>query len=199
MLNHKTVAACAAGALVAVVVLGAATWPALANQWNGDLPRDDGRAAFGDSALVSVVPAAAFSQDGDSASEYWFGFLSGRLYGNTAGGCLKAPVYLPYPAVVNSVYATVVDTDAGNDVNMSLYRVDNYTGLVEEMANMSTSGAAPTIQTLSVDPITVGTIVNYPGYSYYATVCLDSWNNGLYSVRVWYDWYRTYMPTMLRS
>ena len=201
MPRRRAIKSLAAGALAGVVLLALLVWPALADQWPGAAPESGSGQAFDNAGFVNVIPASAFSQDGlrGTAGAYYFSFWDGYLRGSANLPCFKAPVYLPQPAVIESVYASVYDNDATYNVNVTLRRVDNYTGQVDTMAALATTGSSGAIQVPSVAPVTVGANVNYPGYSYYATVCLGGSNTRLYSVRIYYYWYRAHLPMVLKD
>jgi hypothetical protein len=72
-------------------------------------------------------------------------------------------------------------------IGINLYRVDNYAGTVDVMAQMSTTDESASADIVSLEdyPIDYGT-VSYPTYSYYVGACLTSSAIRLYSVRLWY-------------
>ena len=134
-----------------------------------------------------VIPAAAFSSDGDDPGSMFFSFWDGYLRGGNINTCMMAPAYLPNGATVYDIYASVVDNDAAANVWINLYRVDNYDGSVDVMAQMWTDDAyaSPAIISLEDYPIDYP-VVEYPTYSYYLGACESSSNVDLYSVRLWY-------------
>jgi hypothetical protein len=127
----------------------------------------------------------------------FFSFWGGFLQGGNINTCMKAPVYLPRGAKLIDMWASVYDNDAAASTWIRLYRVDNYTGVVDEMSYVSTTGAADYIQT-PWDWIDYP-MVTYPQYSYYLGACLESSATRLYSVRIYYNLYRTYLPVILKQ
>lgn len=154
--------------------------------------------ASGESAVL-VIPAAAFSSDGFDANSLFFNFSGGYMRGMDVGdGCMKAPVYLPQFARVYEARASVYDNDNTSSIVIDLRRLDNFNGAVTTMATMTTSGVSTSVQTpydLSVN----APLVLYPDYSYYVTLCLQTANLRLYSVRIWYfEPYKMHLPMIVR-
>ena len=145
-----------------------------------------------------VIPAAAFHSDGTAPANMFFSFVGGYLRGGS-GVCVTAPAYLPKGAYIREIWASVFDNDASNGLYINLYRVDNYDGSVDVMAEMSTTGAyaSPTIVSLYDYPVD-NPRVAYPNFSYYVGTCLPSSFIRLYSVRIWYDLYNLYLPALKR-
>jgi len=108
-----------------------------------------------------------------------------------------APVYLPRIGTVYQVWATIYDNDASREFWLNLFRVDNYTGDVVTLAELTSSGASTSLE--SIYDVTIeGGLVNYPQYSYYLGTCLASSSLRLYNVRVWYSDYETHLPMITR-
>lgn len=131
-----------------------------------------------------VIPAADFRSDGLAPSGYVFWFDLGRMEGST-GDCVMAPAYVPNGVTVFQFWASVYDNDAANNITVRLRRLNNYTGVMNEMAAVSTAGQSTSIQSLG-DSIITDPIVLYPDYSYYVTACLSTANLRIYSARLWY-------------
>jgi hypothetical protein len=146
-----------------------------------------------------VIPGAAFHSDGYDPDSMFFSFWGGFVQGGNINTCVTAPAYLPDGVTVYDTYASVVDNDAANRIWVDLYRVNNYTGVVDVMAAMGTEGAyaSPSIVTLNGWPVTYP-VVGYPDYSYYVGACLESANIRLYSVRLWYFEYELYLPSLFK-
>jgi hypothetical protein len=144
-----------------------------------------------------VIPGAAFSSDGYDPPSMFFSFWGGYLQGGSINTCTKAPVYLPKGAKLIDMWTSVYDNDAAASMWIRLYRVDTYTGVVDVMAYVATSGAADYIQT-PWDWIEYP-MVQYPQYSYYVGTCLESAATRLYSVRIYYNLFRTYLPVVLKQ
>jgi hypothetical protein len=137
-----------------------------------------------------VIPAAAFSSDGIDPANYVFWFVTGAIEGVDSppagyAPCLKAPVYLPQGALVYQFWASIYDNDGGYNVGVNLRRVDNFSGASSISASVISTGASTTIQSVG-DYSIARPIVQYPLYSYYATLCLNGSATKVYSVRVWY-------------
>jgi hypothetical protein len=96
-----------------------------------------------------------------------------------------APAYLPNGATVVDVWASIYDNHASYDVYPALRRVQNYTGTVDLIASLTSSGASTSIQSVYATSIS-NPVVSYPNYSYYATFCVRSTDTKLYSVRIYY-------------
>jgi hypothetical protein len=140
-----------------------------------------------DSSSPLIIPAADFRSDGFDPSSPWFSFWGGYQRGGNINTCLMAPAYLPNNVTVYDIYASVMDNDPAANIWIDLYRVDNYTGIVDVMAQMWTDNAyaSPDIISLEDYPIDYP-IVEYPTYSYYVGACLSSGSVQLYSVRLWF-------------
>jgi hypothetical protein len=134
-----------------------------------------------------VIPSADFRSDGYDPSSMFFSFWGGYIQGGNLNTCMMAPAYLPNGATVYDVYPSIVDYAASAYLWINLFRVDNYDGSVEVMAQMWTDDAyaSPDIISLEDYPIDYP-VVEYPTYSYYVGTCLRSSSVELYSVRLWY-------------
>ncbi len=165
------------------------------DQWTAGLLADSAPAGLAEGSGLApqavygsplVIPAADFRADGVHAESARYTFSTGSWEGNAQGyGCLMAPAYLPAGASVYQFWASVVDNDPDVNMEVTLHRVDNYTGAHVTMAYLVTSGVNAAIQSLSDFSID-NPVVSYPTYSYYATTCLYRANVELYSVRIWY-------------
>jgi len=188
--------------LAAAIVTGLGIAPLLAygsERW-GLLARDpDGSLAAepaGPGLSLLVIPAAAFSSDGGFPGGFFFDFETGYLQGD-GFGCLKAPVYLPHGAAVDSVYASLYDNASGI-VTVDLKRVDVVSGAVHTMATLGTASDSASIQSVGDD--TVGyPEVSYPAYAYFLTTCLTSADHRVYAVRIYYAAHRVFLPVVLRD
>jgi hypothetical protein len=140
-----------------------------------------------DSSSPLVIPAADFRSDGFDPSSPFFSFWGGYQQGGNLNTCLMAPAYLPNGATVYDIYASIVDNDPAANIWINLYRVDNYDGSVDVMAQMWTdiAYASPDIISLEDYPIDYP-LVEYPTYSYYVGACMSSSSIQLYSVRLWF-------------
>ncbi len=143
-----------------------------------------------------VVPGAAFRSDGHTSTTVFFSFSGGYIRGNTSG-CVMAPVYLPNYARINSIFASIYDNDATNNVWLDFYRLDNYTGTAELIGTVNSTGNSTTIQT-PYDYLSSNNLVDYPTYSYYVATCMASADHRIYSVRVYFALNRVFMPGILR-
>ncbi len=131
---------------------------------------------------VLVIPAADFRNDrGDNC--YFFPFLDGNVYGSYQ--CwMMAPVYLPDHAVISWMYASVIDNSATEDFYATLYRVDNYSGVVNTILTLNTTGQSTLVQNI-YDDIASYTTIGWE-WSYYIGMAFHSSAIKLYSVRIWY-------------
>lgn len=146
---------------------------------------------------VLVIPSAEFRHDGNKPDMGMFFFSGGYWMGDAVSPCFMAPVYLPRVGTIYQVWATVYDNDASLDLWLNLYRVDNYSGTVTSLAELISSGASTSLQSIYDITIEQG-LVNYPQYSYYLGTCLASSSLRLYNVRVWYSDYETFLPVITR-
>jgi hypothetical protein len=156
----------------------------------------DTRANIFDSSPV-VIPAAAFSSDGFDPGSMFFSFWDGSLRGGNTNTCFKAPVYIPLRARMIDMWTSLYDNDPGANLWVRLFRVANYTGVVDELAYVATTGAADYIQT-PWDWID-NPSVQYPEYSYYLGGCAESSETRLYSVRIYYELRWIYFPIVSRK
>ena len=188
--------------LVVAIVMGLGIAPLLAyasERWelfahNLADPLADEPAGTGLSLLV--IPAAAFSSDGGFPDDFFFDFETGYLRGDNFA-CLKAPVYLPHGAVIDSIYASLYDNAYGN-VAVTLRRVDVVSGSMEIMAAAGTTTDSTSIQ--QKEDITISyPEVSYPRYAYFLTTCLSSADHRVYSVRIYYAAHRAFLPMVLRD
>jgi hypothetical protein len=141
-----------------------------------------------------LIPAAAFSSDGFDPASMWFSFWGGYLQGGNVNTCVKAPVYVPQHASLTDMYVSVYDNDAAASVWVRLFRVDNYTGTVTEIASVAT-GVAAAGDYIQRPWDSLGNLkVQYPQFSYYLGACLESSTTRLYSVRIYYNLFWTYAP-----
>jgi hypothetical protein len=135
-----------------------------------------------------VIPAADFTNDGNTPSGFFFPFVGGYLESDgVIHTCHMAAAYVPDGATIDSIYASVVDNDATKHLYFRLYRVDNFSGTVTQMAEMITTDAAasPDIVILDGGAITSPNVI-YPDYSYYVGGCVDSTQTRIFSVRIYY-------------
>jgi hypothetical protein len=134
-----------------------------------------------------IIPAADFRSDGYDPDSFFFSFGNGYAQGEHANTCMMAPAYLPNGATIEEIYASVYDNDANSGINIwvRLYRVNNYSGAVNTMANMETTSQSTSIQVIEDTSISYPNVL-YPDYSYYVGVCLESFDTRLYSVRLYY-------------
>lgn len=148
-------------------------------------------------AHVHVIPSAEFRHDGNFPDLGFFSFSGGYWVGDTPSPCFMAPVYLPRVGTIYQVWATIYDNDADLNIWLNLYRVDNYTGTVIALAELISSGASTSLESIYDVTIEQG-LVSYPQYSYYLGTCLASSSLRLYNVRVWYSDYETHLPMITR-
>jgi len=144
------------------------------------------KAFHGGSPLM--ISAAAFATKGDDADSQYFNPFSGSLAGTgTGGGCVQAPVYLPNGARVTDVWASVIDNDGANDINISVFRRSTRSlNDVTLMASLSSSGQSTSVSTPSDVTIT-SPVVSLPEYAYYVVTCLPTANTKLISLRIYYE------------
>lgn len=139
--------------------------------------------------LQLFVPAADFRTDGlyPEAQTY---SLAGNWKGDGLGGVyLVAPVWLPDEAEVVSVWLLAVDDDdacASSDIKLWMSRVDNYSGVVDGMATVSTSGSSASMQ-MRVEDNPANPIIEYPDYSYWLAARVCSLDHELYGAMIFFN------------
>lgn len=151
-------------------------------------------------ATPLVIPAADFSGDGFSQNSHYFDFAQGYVRGGQVldSGCLKAPVYLPEQAQVVEMVAAVVDDDAFRGLFVTLYRVNNFTGGVDILANVSTGTSDQSAEIRQLRDFTINQPrIQHPDFSYYLYTCMVSPAIRLYSVRIGFG-IPVYIPLLSR-
>lgn len=195
------------GSLTAVLVI-ILSWPVIASHNNNqtvdfetqNLHTTKVQTFGGGSPLV--VPAAAFVPDGFIPDSHFFPFGGGYFQGTSDNdGCMVAPVYLPDQAEIIEMYASLYDNDSDRGVNVTLRRVDNFSGGTNSMGSATTSVANAFDGIQVINDITINVpIVTYPDYSYYLATCVGSANLRLYSVRLYYTVpSEVYLPIIIKS
>jgi hypothetical protein len=222
MFNRNALKSFAVGMLAAIIV-AVGVWPVLAHDGGQLLPANRGLAPQagwmpGDSpggeeldrpagdeitgqgfpaTSPIVIPAAAFTNTGTDPDGFWFNGSGGYVDGWDSA-CLKTAVYLPNGATVDSVWATVYDNDAVDNVVIYLRRVYYLNpATVDTMATVSTAGTNPNVYTDSDSGVSNPLIV-YPDYSYYLYSCLDSTSTRIYAVRIYYT-EPVFLPLILKN
>lgn len=142
-----------------------------------------------------TIAASAFRSTGANPTGVYLGYLD-RLQGNDSDSAWAvAPVYLPHDATIVYLGAGVgdgIDTTGPcsgptqRNVDVHLLRVDNYTGAVDIMSSLVSSGMSADHQYLLDSDVEFPTIV-YPNYSYYAVTKLCHSAHILYTVQVLYS------------
>lgn len=141
-----------------------------------------------------TIAASAFRSTGANPTGVHLGFLD-ALHGNdSVNAYAVAPVYLPAGATISYMGAGVgdgIDTtgpcsgSSQRNVDVYLYRVDNYSGDVDIMSSLVSSGSSPDPQYLLDSNVEFPTI-DYPYYSYYAVTKLCHSAHVFYTVQVLY-------------
>ena len=183
------------------VLLTAAVWPTLAQRAPQEpIPSPIHTRNFvNDGTVPYMVPAAAFTPDGQDPSSYHFDFFGGYLAGNAQSyGCMQAPVYLPAGVIPTAMFVSTYDNDDSEEIVVGFRRNDLATGNSTLLTEISTAGLA------SESSIRVGSadLVNLPittsEDTFYVTTCLGSDAVRLYSVRIHYSSKFIYLPLILR-
>jgi len=158
-----------------------------------------------DNVSPLVIPAAAFRSDGwDPVDDTMFYFLGGYMRGDdNLYGCVQAPAYLPQGAYIYNMFASVYDNDPASSISVTLWRKYTYgSDWGFQMANVQTTMDATGIQVLG------DTTINYPRqvapfrYAYYVTTCINSPEERLYSIRLWYNYIETepvFLPMVAKN
>jgi hypothetical protein len=132
---------------------------------------------------VLVFSPSEFSNDGNTPNNFFLSFWDGQLQGSIQTPCFAVPVNAPNGHSIYQFWATVYDNTSGN-VWMNLYRANNYTGVVDVMAILS-SGDSVNLQQLSDASIDFP-LVTYPDYSYFIGTCIQGADIYIKSARVWF-------------
>jgi len=136
-----------------------------------------------------VVPAAAFHNDGEDPSGFFF-HPDGYLEANGSPVSMYAAVYLPDGATVESVTLKAVDgsdtCSAQASVTAVLDRASISSETIHQMALVSTTGASSTMQSPTDSTVFYETISNIH-YRYYLRVLLCSASHHFYSVEINYS------------
>ncbi|RLE17427.1 MAG: hypothetical protein DRJ65_22800 [Acidobacteria bacterium] len=142
------------------------------------------------------VPAAAFRSDGVNPDRLLYHLHFDEIRGlDVANAYAVAPVYLPNGATVSMVGVQVfdgIDTTGpcGDDplernVEVYLFRVDNYSGESFQMAGFSTTGSDPDSQYF-VEMSVEYPVVLYPDYSYFAVTKVCSSAHAFSVMQIFY-------------
>jgi hypothetical protein len=146
--------------------------------------------ATGVSGSSTVIPAAAFVDDGFGEQNYALTYGGAYIfpYGTSPSFCMQAPVYLPNGATVTAYSGHVYDNSSGDLWRLELRRFP-YTNLNGSavMADAPTSGAVNAYQA-TVDLTIANAVVDNSQYAYFAAVCANTGdaNLRLYAVQVFY-------------
>jgi len=129
-----------------------------------------------------VVPAAAFSDDGVSASLYFFDANFGYVRGSLGGGCIKAPVVLPPGNTITAVRGFLLDDDISQSVGVDLQRIPNTGGTPSILATVSPALDSTDVQEIVDTTVANGVVSN--DYTYYLATCLESSTTRVYSIHI---------------
>jgi hypothetical protein len=135
-----------------------------------------------------VIPAAAFHNDGDDPSGFYF-HPNGFIEGDGAPVTMVAAVYLPDSATVESLTLHAVDwtnSCAVPSVNAWLYRVPIIDSVLTTMAAVATSGSSSAMQT-PTDTSVSGAVIHNNMYRYFVRVDLCSQLHDFYAVEIGYS------------
>lgn len=134
-----------------------------------------------------IVPAADFRDDGyNPIGSMFFSFLGGSLTNDSNGtsSCVMAPAYLPHGSTVYEMWTSYKDYDPDSDAWLNLYRLDHYSGVVDIMASVATSGSSGAM----INPVDF--TIDFPStawdWAYYLGGCGASDLIYFYSARIWY-------------
>lgn len=195
----------ALGALTALAIVVALGWVVSPAWASSSAPRRSSASSVpaapagfdGQSPLN--VPAASFRPDGNSTTHYYFGFLDGYMHGTDPANkaCVMAPVYLPVGAVIDRVYASVVDNEASPNWSMEFRRVNVLSGANVLLASFTTDSTGTGMKNPGAD-LTANNVVPSQYYSYYLGTCLST-NQRLYGARVYYDVNQVFTPLIERQ
>lgn len=171
-------------------------------RFSNDVPRtppspaqvEEQLSATATGSAFQVLPAAAFSSDGDNPTGFHINANYGYLIGLVdLGACVVAPVHLPDGVTISSFEVRLKDSNLNAFEWFSLYRTDLETGTTTEIATVSSpSGYSWSLVALVDDTI------NYPVvsdmYAYTVQTCTRP-SIYVYSVRIGYS-STVYMPVV---
>jgi len=136
-----------------------------------------------------VIPSADFIYDGQFPGEA-IDSTAGYLHASDLGSVgVQAPVYLPEGVNVASVWALVRDNDDScplADISVKMKRTNNASGVTDEMAAFSSSGADTSYDWI-LDATPEHTLIEYPDYEYYMSARLCSSEHRLYAALIFYS------------
>ncbi len=129
-----------------------------------------------------VVSSAEWRNDGIDMDGFFYSFSRGGWRSNGSTICMMAPVFIARNVTLDDFWVTVDDTDDSVNVVVYLKRVNNYSGAVETVASVISTGDTG-IQNLSELDLTH---LTSDLYSYYLTSCSSSTSIFVYQARIWY-------------
>lgn len=148
--------------------------------------------ATGVSGSSTVIPAAAFTDDGFGDQSYALTFGGAYVfpYPDNTAFCMQAPVYLPNGATVTAYSGHAYDNNASGNIWRLELRRFPYTNLngSTAMADAPTTGAVNAYQA-TVDLTIANPVIDNSAYAYFAAFCTDlsaGANLRLYAVQVFY-------------
>jgi hypothetical protein len=148
-------------------------------------------------SAFQVLPAAAFSSDGDIPTGFHINANNGYFVGLIEqGACLVAPVHLPDGVTISSFEVRLKDANQNMYEWFSLHRTDLETGTATEIATVfSPLGQTWGLATLVDDTISKPIVSDMYAYSVQTCSRLSIY---VYSVRIGYS-SRVYMPEVTNS
>ena len=176
-----------------------------ASRFTNDVPRtppspahvEEQLSATAKGSAFQVLPASAFSSDGDIPTGFHIDSNHGYLFGLVdLGACVVAPVHLPDGVTISSFEVRLKDANIDSFEWFSLHRTDLETGTTIEIATVSSpSGYSWGLVALVDDTFTSPVVSNM--YTYSALTCARSCVY-VYSVRIAHS-SRGYRPVVGNS
>jgi hypothetical protein len=129
------------------------------------------------------IPPAAFTAQSPDVHDAWIGSTSAS---NASDAFLLAPIQLPHGAEILELQASGFDSDAGQTLFVTMYRVPNNGGSLQQIAGLSSAGATGDF-TVSSTSIGAGwESVDNQNHSYVITILNVDGNPYLRNVMVRY-------------
>ncbi len=129
-----------------------------------------------------VVSSAEWRNDGLDMDGFFFAFSRGGWRSEGSLVFMRAPVYVKAGVTITEFWVTVDDSDDANDVTINLVQLDNYSGAIETIATVTSSGDGG-VQNLNVRSLSK---LTDDAHSYYLTASSQSTSIYVDQARIWF-------------
>jgi hypothetical protein len=142
---------------------------------------------------LTIAPAE-FTCNGMNCDGYFNSSSGGAISGNCNASApgdmceVVTPVYLPDNATISSVYAIIRDNESSSaspDIYFWMKRVNRLDGTNDTMSYLVSSGASTNVRVI-YDTDVQYPVIDYPDYSYYVAMRLQSTQHQIYGVLIYY-------------